>query len=173
MGGELSTDDDGRTWSDREVRVEVERVKKRVQRADLDAVGLGELLGYDLAARFVTGLDALMAAGLRQPQGSVTGDGGRVATRMGNGGLRTSDGHLATRRQGARGVGPGARGSGDGVIRDERALRELDRVRRKIRQLCREVEDSLVGGGSRAGSRCGSCGRWLDKGWKRCPWEAS
>jgi len=172
----LSTGDDGRVWSDREVRVLVESVRRgqrRVLKADLDAVGLGELLGYDVAARFVAGLDALMAAGLRQPAGSWGDAGARGVTRMGNGGLRTSSGHLATRRQGARGVGPGAAGSSGGVIRDQRALAMVDRVRRKVRQLTREMESALDGSGSGAElGRCAVCGRWMERGWKRCPWEA-
>lgn len=170
----LSTGDDGRVWSDREVQVLLASVRAEVGKrtVDLSESGLGELLGLDVAARFVGGLDAVVARGLRQPRSSLGAVDARGVTRMGNGGLRTSSGHLATRRQGARGVGPGARGSGDGVIRDEAALAMVDRVRRQIRKLCREMEELLDERTSAVGgSRCSGCGRWVETGWKWCPWD--
>lgn len=194
--GRLSLGDDERVWTDREVRVVVERagavgretgwrtgwndclveVRRVVDgRGGVDDRELVRMVGD----RFATGLVAVWAASLRYLSASVPDDGGRLGSggrpnreRGNERGLKTDGvGKVGGARK--RGVSAGV----GGVIRDEAALAFKSRIEREIRKLTREMERWLenrtLSREEKETRKCRKCNRFADETWRFCAWDGT
>lgn len=180
---------EGGEWSDREVRVALQRafgdgwnaalVRVGVLGGKRGGLGAGEESG-DLrrlvGERFAAALEGVWLASLRYLRGTVPGDGGGMHGRMGSGGVRRATG-LTDRRLMMRGkVGAkGVSAAVGGVVQDEAALAFKASVDRKLRKITREMESWLE---NRSSSRrdnvvrkCKKCRRYGEDSWQFCPFD--
>lgn len=194
-GNELSVGEGEALWSDRELRVAVERARAEGWNAALDGLdgarkrrggglgglggggrGIGE--GDDLrrlvGERFATALEGIYVASLRYLRGTVGSDGGGLGGAGDRATVKPANGltDRPLRMPGAKRAA-GVKSSVGGMVVDERALAFKGEVDRKIRKLTREMERWLENESSsreeKVVRKCGKCKKYAEDSWKFCP----
>lgn len=144
------------------------RLAEVLSSAGVDSSRVAVEVLYMLPQEFVRGYEDLFHRALVVP-----GDRGRGESDAREAELGKARGKAA-RKAGGRA------GRGGFEVRNTRALGEKERIDRKLRGLARTMRDSAnAGTGKEQVVRCGEggtvedvrgCGKWLEKGWKWCPY---